>query len=103
MWDEKAEIKHTFHILLNDGNYLTYSPWLKKAPKLKPLKDSIWGKLEQYRGRMITAALNDYPLLDTFFYIFLTNNEYLRFDVNKRSISDPIAIDEESWPGLIVK
>ncbi|MNY69517.1 hypothetical protein D3C86_2074640 [compost metagenome] len=50
---------------------------------------------------MITAALNDYPLLDTFFYIFLTNNEYLRFDVNKRSISDPIAIDEESWPGLI--
>ncbi|PBJ18776.1 hypothetical protein BSF44_49590 [Pseudomonas sp. ACN8] len=103
MWDEKAEIKHTFHILLNDGNYFIYNPWLKKASKLNPFKGSMWSKLEQYKDRMITTVLNDHPLLDTFFYIFLTKNEYLRFDVNKRSISDPIAIDEESWPGLIVK
>ncbi|MGF6091546.1 hypothetical protein [Pseudomonas sp. 18173] len=101
LWDEKAEVKHTYHVLLKGGNYLIYNPWLKKITKLRPLKGSIWSELEQYKDRMITTVLNDYPLVDIFFYIFLTNNEYLRFDVNKRSLSDPIAIDEVSWPGLI--
>lgn len=103
MWNEKADIKHTFQILLNDGNYLTYSPWLGKAPKPKPLKNSMWSELEQYKDRMITAVLNDHPTFITFFYIFLTDNEYLRFDLNEWKVLGPIPVDESSWPGLIAE
>lgn len=100
MWYEKAETKHTYWMLMNDGNYLIYNPWSGKI-KIKPLKDSIWRGLEKYKDRMITAALNDHPTFNTFFYIFLTNNEYLRYDINGGTISDPIPVNEASWPGLV--
>lgn len=103
MWDEKAETKHTFWVLLNDGRYFTYSPWLGKLPKPKPLANSVWSDLEPYTDRMITAALNDHPAFNTFFYIFLTDNEYMRFDFKERKVLGPIQVDEDSWPGLIAE
>lgn len=101
MWDEKADIKHTFCVLLNDGRYFTYSPWLERLPQPKPLKNSMWNDLDKYKHRMITAVLNDHPAFNSFFYIFLTGNEYLRFDFNERKIVGPITVDETSWPGLL--
>ncbi|WP_223569707.1 hypothetical protein [Pseudomonas sp. BF-R-26] len=99
MWNENADSKHTFWILLNDGNYIIYSPW-SEILRVYPLKNSAWQKLEQYKDRMITAVLNDHPLLKTYFYIFLTDNEYLRYDVQS-GIQGPISVNEDSWPGLI--
>jgi hypothetical protein len=49
---------------------------------------------------MITAVLNDHPLFKVYFYIFLTDNEYLRYDV-EHGVQGPIPVDEDSWPGLI--
>lgn len=99
MWNENADTKHTFWILLNDGNYITYSPW-SEILWVYPLKNSPWQKLEQYKDRMITAVLNDHPLFKVYFYIFLTDNEYLRYDV-EHGVQGPIPVDEDSWPGLI--
>jgi len=100
MWYEQAETKHTYWVLMNDGNYLIYNPW-KGTVKIRPIKGSMWSGLEQYKDRMITAVLNDHPTTNTFFYIFLTNNEYLRFDFNEKNIVGPIPVDDASWRGLI--
>lgn len=57
--------------------------------------------MDKYKDRLITAVLNDHPAFNTFFYIFLTGNQYLRFDFNERKVLGPIPVEEPSWPGLL--
>lgn len=100
MWNERTAYEETFWVLMNDGNYLIYETFTKSL-KVRPLKDSPWSQLEQYKDRMMTAALNDYPTFDSYFYIFLTNNQYLRYEQGSKKVFGPITIDETSWPGLL--
>ncbi|MHC8395921.1 hypothetical protein ACYZT8_20130 [Pseudomonas sp. LB3P93] len=100
MWLEESGRRFVFWILLNDGNYLSYNAYTQEL-HIKPLKGSYWAYLEKYKGRMITAVKNDAPLLDTYFYIFLTNNQYLRYDCDNRVVTGPFDVNEATWRGLI--
>lgn len=103
MLDEKADSKHTYWVFLNDGRYFQYSPRTPRPPKVKPFNGSEWKELENYKDRIITTALNDFSIFNAYFYFFLTNNEYLRFDVKKRTVNGPFPVHEGTWPGLITK
>lgn len=100
MLDEKADVKHTYWVLLNDGRYFKYNPGIPRKVKVLSMANSEWSFLEKYKDRIVTTALNNYPVFDTYFYIFLTDEEYLRFDLKTRKASGPHPIDEETWPGL---
>jgi len=99
-WDLFAP-KNVFRFLMNDGNYLSLNQTTKKI-SVYPVTQNSWPGLAPYQNRIITAAQNDEPLIDTYYYIFLTNNEYIRYNLkdNRAEIS-PKKIDEESWPGLL--
>ncbi|WP_223505435.1 hypothetical protein [Pseudomonas sp. GL-RE-29] len=99
-WDTFAP-KNRFHFLMNDGHYLIYS-FTDNTIKRLPITSNSWPGVSQYKDRIITAVQNDAPLLSTYYYIFLTNNEYIRYNLkNYKAESGPIKIDDESWPGLL--
>ncbi|MBT9266925.1 hypothetical protein KKQ10_18745 [Pseudomonas sp. MG-9] len=100
MCNENNSKGYTYWILLNDGNYLTYEIYSTNLQVL-PLKNSPWDELTQYQGRMMTAALNDYPTFDTYFYIFLNDNQYLRYEQGAKKLFGPYTISESTWPGLL--
>ncbi|CAI8980299.1 MULTISPECIES: hypothetical protein [Pseudomonas] len=49
----------------------------------------------------MTAALNDYPTFDTYFYIILNDNPYLRYEQGAKKAFGPYTISESTWPGLL--
>jgi len=86
---------------MNDGHYLSVNFRTEQTVVRKPIYQT-WRGLDAYKDRIITAAQNDHPLLDKYYYIFLTDNEYLKYDItNDRVVSGPKKIDDESWPGLL--
>jgi hypothetical protein len=100
MWAESSASKETYWFLLNNGNYLIYDLYSEHLEVL-PLKDSPWAPLEEYKGRMMTAATNDYPTFDTYFYVFLNDNQYLRYEQGAKKVFGPYTISESTWPGLL--
>ncbi|WP_085683383.1 MULTISPECIES: hypothetical protein [unclassified Pseudomonas] len=99
MHQSYSSTTNDFWILLNNGNYLSYDAYTKTL-KTHPLKNSNWAKLEPYSHRMLTAVTNDYPTFDRHFYVFLSDNEYLRYEHESKKVYGPIKTDDESWPGL---
>lgn len=90
-----------FKFLMNDGHYLVVDLIAKQKVIRKQIAQD-WRGLNAYKHRIITAAQNDHPLFDKYYYIFLTNNEYLKYDItNNRVVAGPTQIDDESWPGLL--
>jgi hypothetical protein len=90
-----------FRFLMNDGYYLSVNFRAEQTVVRKPIYQT-WRGLDAYKDRIITAAQNDHPLFDKYYYIFLTDNEYLKYDItNDRVVSGPKKIDDESWPGLL--
>ncbi|MHC8366023.1 hypothetical protein ACYZT9_09090 [Pseudomonas sp. ZT5P21] len=123
-WWQAGTGKMHFRFLMNNGNFLLldYDPsaWYQsKSPfdfgnspkpgsytppriRSQPITDSTWPGLERYKDRIITAVQNDRTFDDSLYYIFLTNNEYIRFNMStNRAESGPIKVDETSWPGLL--
>ncbi|WWL45027.1 hypothetical protein V5O39_03025 [Pseudomonas parakoreensis] len=83
MWAESTAQRESYWFLLNDGNYLIYEIY-SKTLELLPLKGSPWAPLEEYKNQMMTAVTNDYPTFDTYFYVFLNDNRYLRYEQNAK-------------------
>ncbi|WP_282354219.1 hypothetical protein [Pseudomonas sp. PS01303] len=100
MWAESSADKEVYWFLMNDGNYLVYDLY-SKAFEIRPLKNSPWAELEQYKYRMMTAVTNDYPTFDRYFYVFLDDNQYLKYEQSSKKITGPHAVSDVSWPGLI--
>lgn len=100
MWLDTVGSKNVFWVLLNDGNYLVYNAY-NQSLSVKPLGGSSWAALHKYKDRMITAVLNDHPIYNKYFYIFLTGNQYLRYDFEEERVSGPHNVHEGSWPGLL--
>jgi len=100
MWHESTSDKESYWFLLNDGHYLTYDLYSKVLKRL-PLAGSPWAPLEQYKLRMMTAATNDHPTFDTYFYVFLTDNTYLKYEQGAKKVYGPYTISDTSWPGLL--
>lgn len=96
-----------FRFLLNDGTFLSLElifHGVFKFPKIKHtyITDSTYPGLGRYKNRIIGAVQNDQPLFSRFYYIFLTNNECIRYNIDdKRVEGGPVKIDENSWPGLL--
>lgn len=113
-----------FRFILNDGNSLyldldevprrepdpfdkydddLFNPVTTPAPTttLEPITESTWPGLSPYKNRIITAAQID-RTFDNYFYIFLTLNEYLIYNIPENRLeSGPHAVDNQSWPGLL--
>jgi hypothetical protein len=51
---------------------------------------------------MISAVQNDRSLADSYYYIFLTGNQYLRYNLMTfRLLAGPIDVNDGNWPGLL--
>ncbi|MCF4994870.1 hypothetical protein GIW70_01185 [Pseudomonas syringae] len=100
MWLKRYYKTTQFRVLMNDGNYLDLDI-RKNTVEQKSLIGSHWQKLHYYKDRLITAVQNDYPMFDNYYYIFITNNQYFRFDMDSKWLDGPNEVDDVSWPGLL--
>jgi hypothetical protein len=99
-WDTFAP-KNVFRFLTNDGHYIIYNYITNKTTRL-PITPESWPGLSPYKNRIIGAVQNDAPLIDTYYYIFLTNNEYIRYNLkDNKAETGPIKINDSNWPGLL--
>jgi hypothetical protein len=99
-WDTFAP-KNVFRFLTNDGHYIIFNYITTKTTRL-PITPESWPGLSPYKNRIIGAVQNDAPLFDTYYYIFLTNNEYIRYNLkNNKAETGPIKINDGNWPGLL--
>jgi hypothetical protein len=90
-----------FRFLMNDGNSITLD-LIRKKLTLEAITDKSWPGLQPYKNRIITAVQNDRTFADSYYYIFLTHNEYIRYNIQEnRALSGPITVNDVSWPGLL--
>ena len=100
-WWHSANYPYLFRFLMNDGTYLSLDFHSKAFTHDAITNDSHPG-LARYKNRIITAVQNDRTFADSYYYIFLTHNEYIRYNIQEnRALSGPIAVDDVSWPGLL--
>jgi hypothetical protein len=100
-WWQRTGYSLSFRFLMNDGHSLTYD-YKQKRIRHESITHNSWPGLSAYKDRIITAVQNDRTLADSYLYIFLTNNQYIRYNMQRnRAESGPINVDDESWPGLL--
>lgn len=107
-WWHTPNNSFVFRFLMNDGTFLhldlqpeaiTFK--LKKISHT-PITNHDYPGLERYKNRIIGAVQNDLPLFNRYYYIFLTNNEYIRYSIDdNRAETGPLRVDDKSWPGLL--
>ncbi|KQN52529.1 hypothetical protein ASE98_21860 [Pseudomonas sp. Leaf48] len=68
---------------------------------VETINEMTWRGLEPYKHRMITAAQNDRTLASSHFYIFLTNDEYLVYNMPENRVMGCYPVNDETWPGLL--
>lgn len=96
-WWDVAAPKFMFRFLTNDGHTITFNSKTKKTTE-----SPIMPGLAPYKNRIITAAQNDAPLFDTYYYVFLTGNEYIRYNLkDDYAETGPLKVNDGSWPGLV--
>ncbi|MCW8278993.1 hypothetical protein IMF27_28640 [Pseudomonas sp. PCH199] len=107
-WWKTSRHEHAFRFLLNDGTFLNldFQPQAvtQKLPPIThlPITDKYYPGLEPYKNRIIAAVQNDQPLFNCYYYIFLTNNEYIRYSIDDSRVdTGPRKIDDGTWPGLL--
>jgi hypothetical protein len=100
-WFELTGHPFLFRFILNDGHYLSLN-FKAKTLTRKPFGDNQLGALIPYKHRIITAAQNDRTFADSYWYIFLSNNQYLTYNIQSdRLIAGPQTINDNNWPGLL--
>ena len=100
-WEMPGFKSQIFRFLMNDGNTLALNIAKNRFMREK-IDEKSWPGLEPYKHRIITAAQNDRTLADSYYYIFLTGNQYIRYNIRLNQIDGgPIDVDETSWPGLL--
>lgn len=100
-WWQQSPHNRLFRFLLNDGHSLDLNLVINKLTH-EPITPKNWPGLSPYKHRFITAVQNDRTFAHSYFYIFLDNNEYLRYNIQtNRLLAGPITVDDVSWPGLL--
>ncbi|WP_223879206.1 alkaline phosphatase family protein [Chitinimonas arctica] len=93
----------TVYFFLRDGRYLRYNLILDKvdAGYPKPVTDANWPGLGAYAGQIESALKWD----DTRAYFFLGGKRYIRYNIalDRAESGYPRAVDQASWPGLLVQ
>lgn len=106
-WSSPLFGLRTYRFLMDDGQSLSINLGDPRAPvaqrvTVEPINDTTWPGLAPYKHRMITAAQNDRTFRDSYFYIFLTDNEYITYNIPENKVAyGPTKIDDDSWPGLL--
>ncbi|VVN10392.1 hypothetical protein [Pseudomonas fluorescens] len=99
-WFQLTGQPFLFRFILNDGHYLSFN-YKAKTLTYKSFGDYQLGALKPYKDRIITAAQNDRTFADSYWYIFLTDNQYLTYNIQSdRLVSGPQTINDQNWPGL---
>lgn len=100
-WFQLTGHPFLFRFILNDGHYLSFN-YRAKTLTYKSFGDYQLGALKPYKDRIITAAQNDRTFADSYWYIFLTDNQYLTYNIQSdRLVSGPKTINDANWPGLL--
>jgi hypothetical protein len=102
-WKEPTIIERNniFLFLMNDGNYLRYDR-RNDTVEIRVIDDNNWPGVGPYRHEIVTAVQFDRDLARDVYYIFLTGNRYLKYDMdNDKLISGPHPVDDSTWPGLL--
>lgn len=95
------DMPHAIKFLLNDGHFLDFDLTLYFLSLSKITSDTTNG-LELYTSRIITAAQNDRTFGSPLWYIFLTNNQYVVFDLSCNRLTQHARnVDDGTWPGLL--
>ena len=106
-WWYPVHHPNAFRFLLNDGTFLNLElifEGIYKHPKINhaPITDHYYPGLERYKNRIIGAVQNDQPLFNRYYYVFLTNNECIRYNIgDNQAETGPVKIDDTTWPGLL--
>jgi hypothetical protein len=100
-WFQLTGHPFLFRFILNDGHYLSFN-YKAKTLTYKSFGDYQLGALRPYKDRIITAAQNDRTFADSYWYIFLTDNQYLTYNIQSdRLVAGPQTINDQNWPGLL--
>ncbi|WP_347901233.1 hypothetical protein [Pseudomonas purpurea] len=115
-WREDLSDKR-FSFILNDGKLLDLQ-WKTMhvesgqqsvrvytgdtKTRIEPITEATWPGMTPYKNRIITAVQNDRILNDNYWYIFLTDNEYITYNLPEKRIEyGPLKINNTTWPGLL--
>ncbi|MBN3862696.1 hypothetical protein HCU66_10720 [Pseudomonas frederiksbergensis] len=100
-WWQISGYPSLFRFLLNDGHYLSFNYATKKLTRSAITYNSMRG-LEPYKDRIITAAQNDRTFADSYWYIFLTNNQFLIYNIQSGGVVGGLRnVNDATWPGLL--
>lgn len=102
-WREPTTFKrhNIFLFLMNNGSYLRYDVNTGTL-EIKPINDSTWPGVAPYKNEIVTAVQFDRDLARDVYYIFLTGNRYLKYDMdNDNLMGGPYPVDDSTWPGLL--
>ncbi|MBJ7370324.1 MAG: hypothetical protein JHD19_02595 [Pseudomonas sp.] len=100
-WFQLTGYPFLFRFILDDGHYLSFD-YKAKTVKYNRFGEYQLAALKPYKDRIITAAQNDRTFADSYWYIFLTNNQYLTYNIQSdRLVAGPRTIDDGNWPGLL--
>lgn len=96
----KFSNSHTLRFLLNDGNYLDLNGNTGEI-KLSPINSQTWPGLEPFKHRIISAVQMNADFGDSFYYIFLSANQYLKYNIDQNRLEvGPWPFNDDYWPGL---
>ncbi|WP_347929378.1 hypothetical protein [Pseudomonas helvetica] len=91
----------TILLIMNDGHYLRLNIQTHTIEKL-PINNNTWQGLDPYKYEIVTAVQFDNDLSRNYYYIFLTENRYLKYDMQDDLVIDgPNAINDYNWKGLL--
>ncbi|MBP5945214.1 MULTISPECIES: hypothetical protein [Pseudomonas] len=97
-WD-KSRNEITF--LLHGARYMSFDCSEHTLTGGRLGEDRL-GALFPYSNRIITAAQNDRTFADSYWYIFLTDNQYLVYNIDDDNlVSGPKDVNDGNWPGLL--
>ncbi|MEG2041662.1 MAG: hypothetical protein RR068_11215 [Hafnia sp.] len=92
--------KYIFKFILNDGTYI-HLDWQSKEAVIGEINNTTWPGLAQYADEIITAVQIDADITDSYLYIFLTGNGYLKYNIDKNNLEVGERDVEKYWPGLV--
>ncbi|MHC8410334.1 hypothetical protein ACYZTR_09225 [Pseudomonas sp. Hz4] len=92
--------KTMFRFILDNGEGLDFD-WKTQQIATHPIDETSWPGLTPYTDRIITAVKIHATFGDSYYYIFLTNNEYLKYNIQQNHLtSAPFKVNNETWPNL---
>lgn len=99
-WWDLIGKSFVFKFILSDGNHIIFD-FKKKHLHGAAISSTAWNGLNPYLKRIITGVQKDRIFADNYFYIFLTNNQYLIYNLQLNTVqSGPHAVNDTTWPGL---